>query len=183
MSYDFKQFETRLGEIEEWLKGELSTIRTGRATATLLDGVKVESYGSQLPMNQVATVVSEDARTLRITPYDQSQIQEIEKAINDADLGVSVNTDEKGLRVIFPELTAERRDILMKQAGKKLEEARISIRKERDDTWNNIQNQEKSGEISEDDKFKMKEEMEKRVEDAQSKFEDLVKAKEEEIQV
>jgi len=181
MAYNFTKLEARLGEISEWLDGELSTIRTGRATATLLDGVKVDSYGSQMQMNQVATIVSEDARTLRITPYDQGQIQDIEKAINDEDLGVSVNVDDKGLRVIFPELTAERRDILIKQAGKKLEDARISIRKERDDVWSDIQAQQAAGDISEDEKFHGKEEMQKLVDGAQSKMDEAVKAKEEEI--
>lgn len=181
MAYNFTKLQTRLGEISEWLKGELSTIRTGRATATLLDGVKVDSYGSQMQMNQVATIISEDARTLRITPYDNSQIQAIEKAINDEDLGISVNVDEKGLRVIFPELTAERRDILVKQVGKKLEEARISIRKERDDVWGDIQDQEKSGDISEDEKFRAKEEMQKFIDETQTKMDGVAKAKEEEI--
>lgn len=181
MAYNFSKLEGRLNEISEWFSKELATIRTGRAAATLLDGVRVESYGSQLPMNQVSSIVSEDARTLRITPYDQNQIKEIEKAINDADLGISVNVDDKGLRVIFPELTAERREILIKQVGQKLEEARISIRKERDETWHDIQEKEKAGELSEDEKFKGKEDMQKLVDNVQSKLEEAVERKEEEI--
>jgi ribosome recycling factor len=118
---------------------------------------------------------------LRIAPYDKSQSPEIEKAINDADLGVSVAADDNGLRVIFPDLTSERREMLVKQAHKKLEEARISIRKERDDVWGEIQDEEKDGKISEDDKFKAKEDMQKLVDDFQKELENLTKAKEEEI--
>lgn len=181
MAHDLNKFKGRLGEIETWLKTELATIRTGRANAALLDGVRVESYGSQLPIVQVAGVGSEDARTLRITPYDKSQSKAIEKAIADADLGVSVNVDDGGLRVIFPELTAERRDLLIKQAHKKLEEARISIRNERDYIWGEIQKEEQAGEISEDDKFRAKDEMQKIVDDVQKRLDEITDAKEKEI--
>jgi ribosome recycling factor len=181
MAYNFKQFEDRLGETKEWFVGELSTIRTGRATITLLDGVKVDSYGSYLPINQVAGVANEDAKTLRITPYDKTASPEIEKAINNADLGVSVTVDDGGLRVIFPDLTSERRDLLIKQAGKKLEEAKISIRKERDEIWSDIQKQERDGEITEDEKFKGKEDMQKIVDELQKELDGFVAEKETEI--
>jgi len=181
MAYNFTNFDQNLNKVKEWLVKELAAIRTGRATLTLLDGVKVESYGSFLPINQTATVVSEDAKTLRITPYDQSQVSAIEKAINDADLGISTSVDEKGMRVIFPDLTSERRELLIRQAGKKMEEARISIRNEREDIWSEIQKQEKDGDISEDDKFKAKEDMQKKVDDIQKQLEELTNAKETEI--
>ncbi len=183
MKYDFKPFQTRLGEIKDWLQKELSSIRTGRASAILLDNVKVNSYGSQMPIDQVASVVSEDAKTLRITPYDVSQIKEIEKAITDADLGTSLIVDEKGVRVIFPELTSERREILIKQVSRKLEESRVSIRSERDDIWGDIQKKEKDGDISEDEKYSSKEEMQKYVDDTQKELDTLAKTKEEELQL
>jgi ribosome recycling factor len=181
MNYDFNIFKENLGEVKNWLSRELSGIRTGRATATLLDSVRVESYGVPTPLNQVAGVNLEDARTIRITPYDLGQVQDVEKGINDADLGVSTSVDEKGLRIFFPELTSERRELLVKQVGKKLEDARVSVRKERDDVWNDIQAKEKAGELSEDDKFRAKDEMQKIVDQMQKELEELTKTKETEI--
>ncbi len=179
--YQFNEFKEKLSKIKNWLDSELSGIRTGRATVTLLDSVRVNSYGTPSPLNQVAGVSVEDARTIRISPYDIAQTKEIEKSITEADLGVSISTDEKGLRVIFPELTSERREILIKQVGKKLEEARISIRKERVDVWSDIQLKEKNSEITEDEKFKSKEEMEKIANDFQKDLEQLTVNKENEI--
>lgn len=181
MAYDFKQFKTAMSEVENWLKKELLAIRTGRASATLLDGVRVDFYGSMTPINQTATIISEDPKTLRIQPYDASQTKNIEKSINEADLGVSVMVNDSGIRVIFPDLTSERREILVKQASKKLEEARISVRKNRDDVWNAIQKKEKDGAMGEDEKFRAKEEMQKIVDETQKKLEEMVKAKETEI--
>ncbi|HMO78783.1 MAG TPA: ribosome recycling factor [Candidatus Paceibacterota bacterium] len=181
MTYDFKQFKNQMSEVENWLKKELATIRTGRASSALLDNVKVNFYGSLTPINQTASIISEDPKTLRIQPYDLSQSKNIEKSITEANLGVSVIVNDAGIRVIFPELTSERREILIKQASKKLEEARISVRKHRDETWNDIQAKEKAKQISEDDKFRAKEDMQKIVDESQKKLEDLVKAKELEI--
>jgi len=181
MAYDFKQFKVHTNDIKEWLKKELASIRTGRASVALLDGVKVNFYGSHTPLAQTASIVSEDARTLRINPYDKTQAKNIEKALVDANLGVSVVMNDAGIRVIFPELTAERREVLVKQAHKKLEEARISIRKERDEVWNDIQKQEKDGKISEDEKFRGKDEMQKIVDETQKQFEQMTQTKESEI--
>jgi ribosome recycling factor len=181
MMYQFNELKQNLNKVKEWFSGELAGIRTGRATVSLLDSVKVEAYGAQSPLNQVAGVAIEDARTIRINPYDVSQVKDIEKAITDADLGVSISTDEKGLRVIFPELTSERRELLVKQVGKKLEEARISVRKEREGVWDDIQEKEKSGDMTEDEKFKSKEEMEKIITDFQKELEELSNTKENEI--
>lgn len=179
--YQFNEFKQNLEKVKEWFTGELAGIRTGRATVALLDSIRVESYGAQSPLNQVAGVAVEDARTIRINPYDASQVKAIEKAITEAELGVSISTDDKGLRVIFPELTSERRELLVKQVGKKLEEARISVRKERETIWDEIQKQEKSGDMTEDEKFKSKEDMEKIVSDFQKELETLADTKENEI--
>ncbi len=181
MTYDFSLFKTKLKAVEDWLAKEFTSLRTGRASQALLDSVLVESYGSRVPINQLATVGTEDPRTLRIAPWDASQGKEIEKAIIAANLGISVVTDDKGLRVVFPELTTERRESLMKVARAKLEEAKVSIRKERDTVWQNIQEKEKDGGMSEDDKFRFKNEMEKLTQDGVKKLEDLVERKEKEI--
>ena len=181
MAYDFTVFKNKINEVEEWLKGEFSSIHTGRAMPALLDGVAIDSYGAKTAINHVAAVTAEDPRTLRVSPWDKSQIKEIEKAINDADLGVSVASDDQGLRVFFPELTTERRQSFVKIAKEKLEDARVSLRGEREKIWNDIQSKEKNGEITEDDKFRLKDDLQKMVDDANKKLEEMADKKEEEI--
>jgi len=171
----------RFTDIVEWLDKEFSTIRTGQATPTLLDGVRVESYGSMLPLNQVGSVGIEDARTLRISPWDATQVKAVEKAIADANLGLSVMADSSGVRVIFPELTGERRQQLVKLAKSKLEDARVSVKAVRDDIMKAIDAAEKSGEMSQDDKFVQKEEAQKLVDAANRALEARFSEKEAEI--
>ena len=181
MAYDFSKLKQKTKETEEWLQSEFFTIRTGRATPAVLDGVKVESYGVLVALNQVANVTVEDARTLRILPFDSSQSKGIEKAITAANLGLSVSADDKGVRVSFPELTRENREQLVKVVNNKLEQARISLRSERDDVWSDIQKKEKDGEISEDEKFTYKEDMQKLIDDANNSLDALAQKKEEEL--
>jgi len=181
MTYDFSPLKQKVTDTEAWLKKEFQGIRTGRATPTLLDGIQVESFGARVPLNQIGSVGVEDARTLRINLWNTDQVKDVEKAITDANLGVGVSSDEKGVRVTFPELTSERRDALIKLAKNKLEEARISMRNERDAIWNNIQKQEKDGEISEDEKFRYKDDMQKLVDEGNSTLDALTKRKEDEI--
>lgn len=181
MAYDFKAFKQKIAETQDWLKGELASIQTGRATAMMLDSIRVDSYGSKMPINQVASITTEDARTLRIVPWDTDMIQTIESAIRDGDLGLGVSVDDQGLRVSFPELTTETRDRYVKLVHAKREEARVSVRGARDDVWNDIQRQEKSGDISEDEKFTYKEEMEKITKEGNEELEAISSRKETEI--
>lgn len=174
-------FTERLTETLDWLTKEFASIRTGQASPSLLDNVKVESYGSKMPINQVASIGIEDARTLRISPWDPSQIDTIERAITDADLGVSVATDASGLRVIFPELTSERRAQLTKLAKQKLEDARVSVRGARDEIMKTFDQQAKEGELSEDEKFAAKEKAQKHVDEINQKLDELYQAKEAEL--
>jgi len=171
----------KLESVATWLTGEYAGIRTGQATPALLDSIKVESYGAQVPLNQVGSVGVEDARTLRITPWDTSQIGTVETALQEADLGVSVATDSTGLRVIFPELTAERREQLLKLAKSKLEEARIRVRGVRDEAMKVLDKMEKEGEYSEDEKFTEKEAIQNAVEAANKTLEELYQNKESEL--
>lgn len=159
--YDFKKLKTSIEEATEHFKGELMSIRTGRAAPGLLDSVRVDSYGTKVPLNQVGSVTIEDARSLRVTPWELDAINQIQQAISDANLGVSVSSDGKGVRVSFPELTSERRAQLVKLTNTKLEEARIALRRHREDVWDDIQKKQKNAEMSEDDKFRAKEDMEK----------------------
>ena len=181
MAYDFTQFKKRAAEVEIWLAEEFSGIRTGRATAALLDGVLVDSYGAKTAIKHVANIAVEDAKTLKITPWDNSLVKGIETAIATANLGVSTVPDQVGVRVIFPDLTSERRAQLIKLIGQKLEEARVSLRREREEVWNDIQKKEKDGVISEDEKFRYKDDLQKIVDEGNKKLEAAVEKKEKEI--
>ena len=171
----------KLKEATQWLEKEFSGIRTGQASPALLDGVKVESYGTFMPIPQVGSVGIEDARTLRISAWDASVIPAMEKAIREADLGVSLATDSSGVRVIFPELTGERRTQLVKLAKTKLEDARVTVRGIRDDVMKQIESAQKAGDISEDDKYDLKESIQKEVDATNQALENLFAKKESEI--
>jgi ribosome recycling factor len=174
-------YEKRLKEVIEFLQKEFVAIRTGQATPALLDGVKVETYGTYMPIVQVGSIGVEDARTLRISTWDASQIPAIERAIRDSDLGVSVSTDSNGLRVIFPDLTAERRQQLVKIAKGKLEDARVSVRAVRDDVMREIDSAQKAGDISEDERHSKREQVQKNVDLTNRTLEAVFDKKAEEI--
>lgn len=146
------EIKQRLQETKDWLQKEYSGIRTGQANPGLLDSIRVESYGSMMPLNQIGSIGIEDARTLRLSLWDASRVSTVEQAIRDADLGISVVADSAGLRIIFPELTVERREQLLKLAKNKLEEARIAVRSTRDEAMKFIEKAEKNGDISEDER-------------------------------
>jgi ribosome recycling factor len=172
----------KLQEVTVWLQKEYSSIRTGQASPMLLDSVKVESYGTYMPINQVGSINIEDARTLRISVWDKQAVSAIERAIQDANLGISTVADSDGVRVIFPELTSERRVQLLKLAKAKLEDARISVRAVRDEVMKAIDKQQKDGEISEDDKFTQKETIQTKVDATNRALETLFIQKEAELQ-
>jgi ribosome recycling factor len=181
MAYDFSQLKTRIKDTEEWLKKELTGIRTGRANMAVLDTIQVEMYGSYMPVNQLANISLEDVRTLRIAPWDNTASKAIEKAINNSNLGLSTAVDDKGIRLFFPELTGERRAMLVKVAKEKMEDARVALRKERESAWSDVQIKEKEGIISEDDKFRAKDEMQKYIDEGNNNLETLFVKKEQEI--
>jgi len=174
-------FKQKLKEATDWLQKEFTGIRTGQATPALLDSIKVESYGTFMPIVQIGSVGIEDARTIRIAPWDLSQVPAIERAIREADLGVSVSSDSMGLRVIFPELTSERRVQLVKLAKSKLEDARVTVRALRDEIMKEIEAKRKTNEISEDDKFSLKDKIQKAVDNSNRNLELLFTQKEAEI--
>ena len=181
MAYDFSKLDANVKETEEWLAREFSGIRTGRSSPAILDSVKPEVYGARTPMQQIGSVSIEDARTLRIIPWDKSVMKAVEKAITEADLGVSVMTDDQGLRVIFPELTAERRGILTKLAGQKCEEARVTLRGHRTDAIKALEAAEKEGGMGEDELKRLKEEVQKKIDQGSENLDALLKRKQEEI--
>lgn len=181
MAYDFSKFKKSIVGAEEWLKKEFSGIRTGQASPALLDGVKADSYGAQVPLSQIGSVMTEGPRTIRITPWDLSQAKDIEKAITLANLGVSVSTDDKGLRINFPELTEERRKEIVKIAKERLEEGKKRVRMARDEVMKELQTKEKDGSLGKDDVFRHKNEAQKFVDECNKKLEELYSKKEKEI--
>lgn len=160
---------------------EYSQLNIGRASPMVLDGVTVEAYGSRVPLKNTASVSIEDPKTLRINPFDKSQIKEIEKAIAAANLGLSIAVDDMGIRVIFPQLTTESRQSLVKVLKEKLEEQRITIRREREWIWDDIQKKEKEGKLTEDEKFKAKEELQKIIDEANRNLEASFEKKQKEV--
>jgi ribosome recycling factor len=180
-NYDFKTVDGKFTAAREWLGKEYRGLRTGRATPAILDGISVSAYGSMTPLKGVANVSVEDARTLRVSPYDPSLAKDIERAIAAANLGVGTVADSSGVRVTFPELTVERREQLVKIAKGKLEEARAAIRVARDEAWKDIQNKEKEAVLTEDDKFALKEELQKKVDAVNGELEKAFESKEKEM--
>ena len=179
--YDFKPLEKKIADIGERLARELAGVRTGRATPAILDTVFIEAYGTRMPINQVATITVDDPRSLRVAPWDASNAKEVEKAITLANLGVSVGADEKGVRVFFPELTAERRASLTKVAKEKVEDMRVALRAARDEVWSDIQKRKREGTMPEDDKFRAKDDMQKRIDAANKSFDEALARKEKEL--
>jgi len=179
--FDFSELKTKSKDIESWLTKELSVIRTGRATPTILDFVQVEAYGSRMAIKELANIVVEDVKTVRVEPWDANIGKSIEKAIDSSNLGLSVAPFEKGLRIIFPELTTERREQFIRVVKAKLEESRVSLRSLRDRTWKTIEDKEKAGNMGEDDKFRFKDEMQKIIDQSGKKLEELAERKETEI--
>ena len=153
--------QTRMGKSVEALRHELSHLRTGRASTALVDGIRVSYYGSDVPINQVATVAVSDARSLTITPYEKQMVGPIEKAIMASDLGVTPTTAGTTIRLNMPPLTEERRKDLAKHVGHEGENAKVAIRNIRRDALQQIKNLLKDKQISEDDDHRAQDDMQK----------------------
>lgn len=181
MQYNFLNFKTEIKKVGDFLNKEYNQLNIGRASPMVLDGVSVESYGSRVPLKNVASVSIEDPKTLRISPFDKNQIKEIEKAVAAANLGLSVAVDDVGMRVIFPQLTTETRQSLVKVLKEKLEEQRITVRRERERVWDDVQGKEREGKLTEDEKFKAKEELQKIIDETNRNLEMSFEKKQKEV--
>lgn len=181
MQYNFTNLKTELKKAEDFLAKGYKELNIGRASPMVLDSITVDAYGTPSPIKNVASVSVEDPKTLRIAPWDKSQVKAIEKAIILADLGLSVSVDDAGMRVIFPQLTTETRSKLVKVLKEKLEDSRIAVRKIRGDVWEEIQEKEKAGEMTEDERKRAKDELEKIVGEVNKNLEDLFNKKESEV--
>lgn len=165
----------------EHLQTELAKLRTGRATPSLIEDVKVDYYGTKTPLKQMAAISSPDPRSLMVQAWDRGALALIENAIRESDLGLNPNNDGVVIRINIPALTEERRKDLVKVLNQKAEEARIAVRAIREDAWKEIQEMEKEGGINEDDKFKAKDKLQEVVDVFNKKIEEIRAKKEQDI--
>lgn len=177
MAFNYTKLDAGLKEATDWLSREYSRVHTGRASPMILDGVMVEAYGSLQPIKNVGSISAEDARTIRIALWDKSVIKDVEKAIAEANLGLSVATDNEGMRVIFPMLTTENREKLVRVLKEKLEDGRKRVRAERGNALDEL----KASGMPEDEDRRVKDEIQKRVDGANTKLESIFESKEKEL--
>ena len=177
----YRQAREKMKKALEFLEGEFSKLRTGKASVTLVDPVKVSAYGTEMPLKQVASVTLPDAKTIAIQPWDKSLIPAIEKAILAANIGLTPINDGKIIRINIPPLTEERRKDLVRVAHKIAEEARVSIRNVRRHINDEIKKLEKDHTISEDEKFKAIDKVQEITDEYIKKVDELLQEKEKEI--
>lgn len=165
----------------EFFKEEMGKLRTGRASTALVEGLMVEYYGSKTPLKQIASISIPEPKTIMISPWDRDALVSIEKSVRESQLNLNPLNDGVAIRINIPPLTEERRKELVKLLNQKAEETRVTIRKNREEAWDDIQELEKDGKIGEDDKFQGKEKLQKVVDEYNKKVEELREKKEEEI--
>jgi ribosome recycling factor len=176
-----QETKDRMGKTITDLENELKRVRTGRASLSLLDGIRVDYYGTQTQLNQMASLSVPESRLIVIQPWDVSAIKEIEKAILKSDLGLTPSSDGKLVRISIPPLTEERRKELVKVVGKMCEEHKVAVRNIRRDSNELLKGFKKDGDISEDDAFKAQDSVQKVTDDYISRIDEVYKNKEKEI--
>ncbi|RMG59378.1 MAG: ribosome recycling factor [Deltaproteobacteria bacterium] len=175
------EMKAKMEKCLEKFKKELAKVRTGRASLSILDGIKVEYYGQMTPLNQVATLTVPESRLIVIQPWDAQMIPVIEKAITSSNLGLNPMNDGKVIRLQIPPLTEERRKELVKNVKKMAEEARVAVRHVRREYMELVKEMEKNKEISEDEMKRFQEEIQKVTDEYVDKVDDLLEKKEKEI--
>ena len=176
-----KDLDTRMKAALESLGRELAAIRTGRASANLLDSVRADYYGNPTPVNQMASVSVPDARTIVIQPWEVAQLKAIEKAIQTSDLGLNPQSDGKVIRLVMPTLTEERRKQLAKSVAKVAEEGRVAIRNVRREANDKLKAMAKDKKVAEDDERRGHDQIQKTTDQYVAKVDELLKKKEQEI--
>jgi ribosome recycling factor len=177
----YVQLKTRMDKAVDDFRREMATTRTGRASVQMMDSVRVDYYGEQMPLNQIATLHAPEPQLITIQPFDPSSLGSIEKAIRTADLGLNPMNDGKMIRVPVPALTEERRKEMVKHLHKILEEHRTAVRNIRRDGNDGIKKAMKDKKIAEDDEKRALEEIQKLTDDEIKKMEEMSKAKEKEV--
>ena len=181
MSVDFKEFTRKMDKTQDILQEDFGAIRAGRANARVLDRIVVEYYGVDTPVGQVGTISSPDARTLVIQPWDGSLLKKIEKAIQTSDLGINPQNDGRVIRLVFPQLTEERRTELVKQVKKYGEDGKVAVRNIRRDAMDYIKKLKKDSEITEDDQKKAEKDLQELTDKYIKKVDEACAVKEKEL--
>ncbi len=171
----------RMGKSVESIKGEMATVRTGRASTHLLDRIVVDYYGTETPLNQLANIAVTDARLLTLTPYDKSAIPAIEKSIIEGEIGLTPNNDGNVIRLKIPELTEERRKEMVRMLHNVAEEGRVAVRNVRRDVMSDLRSLKDDGDVGQDDEHRAEEALQKVTDSAIAEIDALMKGKEEEI--
>jgi ribosome recycling factor len=177
----FTEYENKMKKTVEVLRTQLTSVRAGRANASVLDHIRVEYYGTPTPINQIASISTPDPRSLVIQPWDASSLKAIEKAIQTSDLGINPTSDGRVIRLLFPQLTEERRKELAKQVSKYAEESKVAIRNIRRDAMEVFKAQKKKSEITEDDLKDIEKDLQKLTDDYIREIEKVAKNKEKEL--
>lgn len=176
-----KDNKSRMDDNIDHLNKEFSKLRTGRANPALVEEISVNYYGTATPLKQVANISIPEARQIVIQPWDKAAMDDIETAINNADIGITPSNDGDSLRITLPPMTEENRKDLVKVLNNIAEESRVTVRNIREDVWKAIQEAEKNGEMAEDDKFAGKDALQKVVDEYNNKIESFRKQKEEDV--
>ncbi len=176
-----EKIKPELEKAVEYYRKEMQRVRSGRASASLVEDVTVDCFGSKMQLKQLAAISCPEARQIVIQPWSKEYLESIEKALSKAELGAMPTVDGTIIRIDMPALTAEFRERLLVQVSKKAEEVRQTLRKWRDEAWKELQEKERAGDISEDDKFRGKEELEKLIEEYQKQIEEIKERKGREI--
>ena len=181
MSIDFKEYARKMDKTLEHLDEEFGAVRAGRANAKVLDRITVEYYGSETPLNSVANISTPDARTLVIQPWDSTLLKDIQKAIQCSELGINPQNDGRVIRLVFPQLTEERRKDLTKQVKKYAEDAKVAMRNIRRDGMDYVKKLKKASEITEDDQKKAEKDLQDLLDKNIKKVDAALAAKEKEL--
>ncbi len=181
MSVDFTEYSRKMEKTLVHLAEEFDAVRAGRANPKVLDRISVEYYGQETPLNGVATISSPDARTLVVQPWDTQLLKEIQKAIQSSELGINPQNDGRVIRLIFPQLTEERRKELTKQVKKYAEDAKVAMRNLRRDGMDYVKKLKKNSEITEDDQKKAEKDLQDMLDKFIKKVDEALEAKEKEL--
>lgn len=181
MSVDFKEYTRKMDKTLEVLQENFGAVRAGRANARVLDRISVEYYGTETPIGQVGTISSPDPRTLVIQPWDTKLLKDIQKAIQVSDLGINPQNDGRVIRLVFPQLTEERRKELTKQVRKYAEEGKVALRNIRREAMDYVKGLKKKSEITEDDQKKAEKDLQDITDKYIKKIDDACAAKEKEL--
>jgi len=177
----YKDTKEHMAKSIEALKKDFATLRTGKVTTQIVDGIRVDYYGTPTPLNQVGSVVVQDATTIVINPWEKSMLQAIEKAIQEANIGVNPNNDGDFIKLFFPPMTVEQRKEIVKQAKQMAEKAKVAIRNIRKDSNNKIKRLEHDKELSEDEAKRALDKIQKITDEYIAKVDESLKSKEADI--